>query len=411
VVWAGKDKINLTVTDVFDGFDATVEGDSGTIARSIGSGPVDVVSWVIPLQRLLLGGETSEYSIRSSVDEPLTPSNFNIKPVSSQGAAPVSGVRVDSRGMFVQGGGTRLFELALSSTEAYYDYSSTDLTILVPDIGGDIGSDTHIVRIAVQRQPDTRIHCVRSDGLVAVLVYDSAEKITCWLKVESPGADGLIEDVVVLPAQSGQREDQVYYVVQRTVNGSTVRYLEKWALESECLGGTLNKQMDSFVTFTGATASASHLEGEDVVVWADGACLTDSNGDIRTFTVSSGSVSMPASYTSGVMGLAYEATWQGAKLGQSLNRRKKIEHLGLILDHTHIKGLRFGPSLTDAEMDYMPLTSNGEVMDADHIYTQFDETSIPFPGQWDTDSRLCLKAEAPLPCTILAATINADVTV
>ena len=412
--WAGRDKVWLSVTDLFDGFDDTTEGDSGPISRSIGSGPVAVVNWMLPLQRIILGGEGAEYSVRSSAfDDPLTPSSFNIKPASTQGSAPVNPVRIDSNGMFVQGGGTRVFEMAFSAERS--DYVATDLTLLVPEIGGDIDTTVHIVRMAVQRQPDTRIHCVRSDGTAVVLVYDKAENVLCWVKVDSTGASGLIEDVVTLPAQSGQREDQVYYVVKRTVNGSTVRYLEKWALESECLGSTWNKQADAFVygTQTASTtiSGLSHLAGATVICWHDGVCEEDSNGDIQTYVVSGGgTITVDSAATYYVVGLAYESSWKGAKLGQSLNRRKQINHVAVILDHAHPKGLRFGPSLTDSEMDYLPLVSQGYLVDTDAIYSKFDEPPIPFPGTWDTDSRLCLKASAPRPCTILAAVVDADIT-
>ena len=81
IVWAGKDKTVLSQSDAFYGFDSHTEGDSGPINRSIGSGPVDTINWVLPLQRLMLGGQGAEHSCRSnSLDEPLTPTNFNIKP-------------------------------------------------------------------------------------------------------------------------------------------------------------------------------------------------------------------------------------------------------------------------------------------------------------------------------------------
>jgi len=52
------------------------------------------------------------------------------------------------------------------------------------------------------------------------------------------------------PGRDRSTEDQVYYVVNRTINGATVRYLEKWAKETDCRGGTLNKQADAFIIFT-----------------------------------------------------------------------------------------------------------------------------------------------------------------
>ena len=33
---------------------------------------------------------------------------------------------------------------------------------------------------------------------------------------------------------------------------------------------------------------------------------------------------------------------------------------------------------------------------------------MSFPGEWNTDSRLCLKAAAPRPCTVLAAVVGVE---
>lgn len=288
--WAGLDKVIGSITDSFDGFDINFEGDAGPISRSIGAGPVEDLNWLMPLNRLIVGGLLAEFSCRStSFDEPLTPSNFNIKPSSRQGSANVQSAQIDDSAVFVQRGGTRLFELELSQDT--YSYKAKDLCLFVPEI-----CLPSIVRVAVQRQPDTRIHCVLSDGTAAVLVYDSAENVMCWLKVDSDGASGVIEDVVTLPGDSGDDEDQVYYTVKRTINGATVRYLEKWALESECVGGALNKQADAFKVVTNSPASTtvsglSHLEGESVCVWADGMDVgTDANGD-QIYVVFAGALS------------------------------------------------------------------------------------------------------------------------
>jgi hypothetical protein len=265
--------------------------------------------------------------------------------------------------------------------------------------------------MAVQRQPDTRVHCVRSDGVVALLVYDKAENVMAWQTVST---DGLIEDVVVLPAQTGQREDQVYYTVARTVNGATVRYLEKWALESECIGGTLNKQADAFIEFTNSPGSTTvsgltHLIGETVVCWHDGICEEDANGNIQTYVVNgSGQITLNDLATTGIVGLAYDAQWQSAFLGQQLLPRKRIVDIGVFLINTHPRGLLFGPTLTTADMDNLPLVLDGAPVDTDTIYSSYEPEPIPFPGKWTTDGRLCLKAQAPRPVTILGAAITVD---
>ena len=408
--WAGKTTMWLSTTDAYDTFldenaDGSAVGDSGPIARTIGFGPLDIINWMLPLQRLILGGQSSEYSARSSAfDDPLTPTNISIKACSGQGSYAVQAVKVDIHGAYVQRGGTRVYEL-LYSTEVY-DYTSSDLTVFYPEASGEPDSGTYFVRMAVQRQPETRIHLIRSDGKAAILIYDTAEQIKCWLTAST---DGNYEDVVVLPSQAGEREDRVYYVVNRTINGATVRYLERWAPESECQGSTLNKQMDAFVTFTNATPSTTvtgltHLIGETVVCWHDGICEEDADGDVQTYVVTAGgTITLNSAATTGVVGLPYDAQWRGTFMGSNISRRNKIEDIGLMLKNTHARGLRFGPTLTDAEMDYLPLVYQGTPVDTDTIYSSYDDDPATFPGGWGTDQRMCLKASAPRPVTVLAA--------
>jgi len=396
-IFAGRDKVYASVVDAYESFDDTVDGDSGTISRSIGRGPIDVINWMLPLNSLAIGGQDSEYIVKATTfDEPLTPTNFNIKNPSSQGSSNVQAVKVDSRGIFVNRGATKVFELAYDLNSD--SYTSTDLTTLCPEITGD-----GITKIVVQRNPDTRIHCVRTDGKVAILVYDPAEETRAWVLYET---DGTVEDVVVLPAVA--EEDGVYYLVNRTINGSTKRYLEKWALESECQGGTLNKQADCFLLYSGASTTTitglSHLEGESVVVWGGGA-------DLGTYTVSGGQITgLTTAVTSAVIGLPYTAQYKSTKLAYggsgvaSLTQRKRVDHVGMVLYNTHKNGVTYGPDFSN--LDSLPDIEDGTTVATGTIHSTYDEDSVEFNGTYDTDSRVCIQAVAPRPATVLALVIT-----
>ncbi len=421
LAWAGKDKAILSVSDAFYSFDAHTEGDSGPINRSIGSGPVDTINWILPLQRLMLGGQGAEHSCRSnSLDEPLTPTNFNIKPASRQGSAPVQAVAVDSNGIYVKSGGYRVFGLDFDASA--YDYGSQQLSQLCPEIGSP-----GIIRMDVQRQPDTRVHFVRSDGTVALLVFDKIENVICWTEVESDGAGGLIEDVVTLPGDSDEDEDHTYYLVKRTINGATSRRLERWATEAECTGlDQLCLLADSYITYTGAPATVitglSHLEGEEVVVWADGADVgTNDNSDGSTdliYTVTGGQITLATAASNVVVGLPYRARFKSGKLatmlqlprGTALTKHKTINQLGVIAVNLHPKGLKFGTEFDnpDNPLNDMPSIEQGTTVPANTIRTEYDEEAFIFPGYWDPDLRLCLQAQAPRPATVLAAILDAD---
>lgn len=389
--WAGKDKNWGSVSDAFDNFDPETEGDSGPINRTIGSGPVDTINWLLPLQRLVIGGQGAEISARSSsFDEPLTPDNYNIKECSTQGSAAVAGVKVDSLGLFVQKSGTKLFELSFDGN--VYDYSSTELTLLCPEIG-----NPSIDHLAVQRQPDTRVHCVRGDGKVSLLVYDKLENVRCFVIIET---DGVIEDAEVLP---GNVEDDVYYVVRRTINGNTVRYYEKWARESECRGGVISKCADAHIVYQGLPTTTigglAHLEGRSVVVWADG-------DDAGTFTVTGGAITLPVQVSNAVVGLGYRARFKSSKLsyasglGTALLQKKLISQVGFVLADTHRQGLKYGQSFS--LMDDLPMIENYQEV-TNKVWSEYDNETIEFPGEWSTDSRLCFEANAPRPVTMLGA--------
>lgn len=398
--WSGQNGIWGSVSDSFFSYDSTTVGDSGPLSRTIGSGPVDTINWMLALQRIILGAEGAEFVCKSNAfDEPLTPTNFSIKLASNQGSSDVNALRLDKSGIFVQRGGTRLLQIDYDFGSN--EYGTVDLTVLQPEV-----CQPGVIRMAFQRQPDTRVHCVLSDGTVAMMIYDRAEEVKCWLKITT---DGLIEDVVILPGDDGDSEDKVYYVVNRTINGSTVRYLERWAKESECEGGTTNKNLDSHLIYSGVSTTSitglTHLEAETVKVWGGGK-------DLGSYTVSSGAITLSEAVTDAIIGLSYTGQWKSTKLayaareGTALLQKKRIGSLGVILRNTHYQGLQYGPDFST--LDDLPLIQDGAALSDDTVHTDYDEETIMFQGKWDSDARLCLQATSPKPCNVLAAIIGME---
>jgi len=326
-----------------------------------------------------------------------------------------------------------------------------------------------------------------------VLLYNKEDEVEAWWRIET---EGDVEDAFVLP---GADEDRVYYVVQRSVNGESVRYLEKFALRSETSGRPDARLSDSHIIDTKLNdrtiRNLSHLEGKSVVAWG-----WDDNGtagvDLGTYTVKHGSIDLPAgtSFDKVCVGLAYDCDFTSAKLayagdqGTAVNQKKRIDHIGLILYDTHYQGLQYGQCalgdrspvtitiaspavVTDAEhgfsvnqpirfastgrlpkglvrgrtyyvatpvttntyrlastpngpaintsgpqtgkhtriqvtLDNLPQVSAGATIAAGTVHPEFDEPMIELPGEWDTDSRLYLKASSPRPCTVAAAVIG-----
>jgi hypothetical protein len=454
-------------SDNYQGFaDADIKGDSlgdsGAVIVQLGSGDVDTISWGVSVLRLLFGRERSIGSARSSaMDEPLTPTAFGVKDCSTQGAARLPPVKVDQRVVFIQESGRRVFDLSYNPYKQ--DYAARDLTRLNWDIGKAGFVDT-----GVQRQPDTMVHLVRSDGQVAIYLDDENDEVSCWWRLQTLGA---IENICVLPS-AANFEASVYYVVRRNVNSVTRRFIERLALRDNCVGGALNMQADCALVYQGPAVTSlnlSWLPSTPVVVWADGlflgATTTDGTGNcampdglahlsivvglggsVLTLTSSTltntfslgttayngypaevwadvGGTGMlshlgPVAVVSGnvvlpqlgqaltcVVCLGYVAAFESAKLAYAgeagvaaLTIKKKIDHVGLVLFDTHYQGLQFGqrPDVLDS----LPLVEAGQATPAGTVWPELDAVPIELPGEWDTDARLVLIAQAPLPCTL-----------
>lgn len=399
--WSGKTRFIGSISDDYENFDPEFEGDGGPINRTLGSGPVDTINFMLSLGRLIIGTPGAEFSIKStSMDEPLTPQNAQASDPSTQGSRMgANAAKVDNRGVFAQRSGKKVLELVFNSDT--YDYEPRDLTLLTPDLTGS----AKVVGMEIQRQPDTRIHIWLSDGTVVLLTYEPSEEVACWSRIET---DGFVEGVAVLP---GEDEDQVYYRIRRTINGQTKRFLEKMAMESEIVGGLVNKQADAFIIRPNVTGTAvsglSHLEGKQVIVWAAGK-------DMGTYTVSGGSITLSAAVTAAsvLVGLGYTGLYKSTKLayaaaaGTALGQIKRVNMVGMILGRVHNDGIEFGRDFTN--MDRLPRLYRGRPVDPNEVFDHYEEPAITFPGEWNTDARICLRARAPRVCVVEAAIVSVE---
>ena len=219
---------------------------------------------------------------------------------------------------------------------------------------------------------------------------------------------------VGIAASSGSAK----YLLKVTYGGPEVLYDSSGnSLREGTTDDFLNNLADSYVNYTGANTTSitglSHLEGEEVVVWANGVDLgTDSNYE-QTYTVASGAITLPYATSNVTVGLPYTARFKSSKLMLQtqtevlFGKERRITALSLVLADTHAKGIRFGPDYDN--LDDRPETDGWTAVDPDNIDSDYDADMIQFPSTWTTDLRLCLKAQAPRPCTVLAVKLVAEV--
>jgi hypothetical protein len=125
--------------------------------------------------------------------------------------------------------------------------------------------------------------------------------------------------------------------------------------------------------------------------------------DFGVFTVASGQITgLTAAVTDACIGLYYKADFKSVRLG-ALSQNKRLVELGLVLLNTHSQGLKYGTSFDklyqlSKREEIRPTTEH-------HIWTDQETSMTPVGGEWKTDARLCLRAEAPKPCTVSAAIV------
>lgn len=395
--WAGSGKAHGSVSDGFSSFDETFEGDAGPINRNLTSGPVDKISWIASLRRLIFGAQGAEVSVvTSTLDEPITPTNFDPRRTSGQGSGNVQAADTDDAVFFVNRSNKKLF--LLEPDASGFNYVPTDLLKYAPE-----AAYPGIVAVAVARQPETMAFCVLADGTCLVLLRDATEDVNSLTLIET---DGEILDVLVMPALDGNLDDEVHLVVAR--DGGT--YAEKLAQQIETRGGVTNKTCDSFVYYSGAATTVitglGHLEGQAVVVWGNGVRVPG------TFTVSGGQITLPSEVTTACVGLYQRGRWRSTKLAylapngkSALGARKKVHGLGLVLGPTERACLEYGPTFD--LLDPLP-----EIVFHEELTAELDaleDDMFEFPrDDWTTDARVCLQAEAPGYANVLAMTVDME---
>lgn len=398
--WGQGDMIHGSVPDAYKSFDDEIDGDSAPIARSIGASTDRGILWLLGLQRLLAGTDSAEVSVKSSsFDEPLTSSSWFPIESSTRGGYNIRAVKCDKDGIFVQSSGTGVF--SLSTEQGTLDYGSIDLTAMHEEIC----DGSPVVDLAVQRRPDTVVWFVLENGEARALTYEPAEKVIAWSRIVT---DGFFKRVA---ASRGATQDDVHFVVDRF---GTQR-LERLADLKDCRGGFVNCLADGFTRFTAVgpttTFSVPHLDGLAVTVWVHGVAVHDQD---NLYVVEDGQVVLATPVASGrtvIIGEPYNGEWRSTKLaygaqgGTALFQRKKVSQLGIYLLNTAIDKVLVGKDFTTLRK--IAETYKGKPLTSGQVVPAYDADLMSISSDWETDSRVCIRARSPYPFT--AATLVLDV--
>lgn len=262
------DTIWGSVTGEYANMEAGPDDDEAVIF-TLSSRQVNVIEWMVGKDKLLIGTSGAEWTIAGGTDEPLTPSNVIAKQHSTYGSANLQASLANESVLFFQRGAEKMRELAYNWE--LDSYVAPDMTILA-----NLVTDTGITDTAYQRTPNSILWTTRTDGEMPIFSYERAENITAWSRMITQTnlagtlTDSDIESVAVI---NGSPEDEVWVIVERTISGATVRYVEQ--LQQRDFGDTEDAFfVDAGITYdstpTTTITGLSHLERETVYVLGDG---------------------------------------------------------------------------------------------------------------------------------------------
>lgn len=315
--------------------DFAVDGgeDDDALNLQLASNESNDIKWLVPGKALIAGTYGGEFVIQSGDSGPITPTNVNVGKQTSWGSEPIIPRKIGNFFYYVQRFGRKLRELFY-----FWDldtYKSVDKTILAPHI-----SEGGFVDMAYQQNPDTILWCVCSSGTISTLTREVDQDVQGWGRQTTSGA---YESIAAIPSRDGAY-DEVWVIVRRSINGATVRYVERFKSQEipdrqdECFYVHSGLSYSAYAASSVSTAAIS-LSGTSgtVVVTASTAYFTDTDVGQRIRAIDAEGVTVGevklTGYTSstivvGEVAYAFDATAYAAGLwGLSVMTISGLGHL------------------------------------------------------------------------------------
>lgn len=301
---------------------------------------------------------------------------------SNFGSSDVTPCRLGNELLFVNRSGLKIRAMAADRFDAN-QYAAPDITALAEHI-----TESGIVEIDAQTDPESLVWCVRNDGVMATCTLDRDNEVVAWARQVT---DGLFESVCIVPFGESY---SVWAVVKRTISGADVRNIERfdWSLLTDsALTATSGSATD---TWTGL----DHLEGKTVKVVADGIYQTDKvvTGGSITIDTPALSVEIGLPYTHKVVTLTPEIQGPTGSIQGKLQRAYEVallfkDTIGATVNGNAMTFQAFGPTVLDEPIE--PFTG---------------WKSIPNFG-YETLSEITITGSDPLPFHLLAVVRRIDV--
>jgi hypothetical protein len=341
--WGGKLNVWGSVPGLYTSHAQDFFGQQTTDAalnELVSGSDASTIAWLSPAIILLIGTQGGEYGLDAAnySTSPLGPSNVEILRQSNWRCRPIAPELVGTTVVYVQRAGRKVFAMDYNFYLNRYDSTDQSKFAYHITIGG-------LTSIAFMQEPWSLLWGTRADGTLLSYTFNREDNVTAWNRhnlggVSSFGAYGAVESLAVIPAPDGLR-DELWMIVNRIVNGSTVRTVEYMVkhYEGPQAGYAGDAQSSCWhldcaasVTAPGTTQiSIPWLVGQTIGILADGGVQP------QQVVPANGIVTLAGSFTTVTAGLPYQGNLVpmrpegGADVGTSQGKLKQGANLVLRL--------------------------------------------------------------------------------
>ena len=366
--------------------------DDDRIKFKIAAQKVSRLKHLAPLSQLLALSESAIFRLSPANSDVITPESVSAKPQVYQGASEVQPLLIRSNLIYASERGGHVIEMGYNWQQG--GFAVNDLCVFAPHLF----ERARVKDMALALSPHPIIWCAMTEGSLLGLTYMPEQAVSAWHRHDT--INGSFESVAVVPEGD---EDILYAVVRRTINGATVRFIERmheWLYDGleNCF------HVDAGSTYEGeetqTLSGLDYLEGCEVAILADGAVLPREkvkNGQI-TLEVPAKKIQVGLPVISEIQTLPLIANLQDGSFGRG--HQKNINRVWMQVYQS--SGIFVGPSFDDlTEVKQRLDEPYGEPPEP--LSTEID---VPLPGSWNASGQLVLRQKDPLPLTLVGITCD-----
>src|SRR3990167_3419315 len=187
-------------------------------SATLASNQVNEIRHFVPLNDLIVLTSGSEWKVNSGPDTAFELASIRQKQQSTWGSSHLKPYIVGNAVFYLTDGEQTIRTLGYSFQ--LDNYTGTDLGLLA----NHYLKHNNVVDWSLKYSPEIRFFLCRDDGKALTVTFDSEQEVIAWTDWTT---DGSFERTASIRHSHIDDEDDIYFVIKRTINANTVRYVEK----------------------------------------------------------------------------------------------------------------------------------------------------------------------------------------